>query len=305
LRAATAELPSMYRKIFYTTLSIFIYTGWPLFSAAQNKTTVKASVDKNYILIGERIALTLEADIPEQQPIRFFSIDSIDHFEFIYKGKPDTVNTSTGTSIRWRMLLTSFDSGLWVIPAFILDKTTGIQTDSLVIHVGFAPFDPSKPYNDIKDIIEVEVKEKKDDNWYYLAGAGAILFLLLLYFLTRKRKKKPAAVIPENPFTDAMKELELLKKEKPASKEFYTRLIDIFKTYVAKRKNISSLQKTTDELVTQLRSLNMDKEQYTQLSQVLRLSDFVKFARYQPTTQDDSVVFDTIKNAIQTIEKIN
>jgi hypothetical protein len=295
----------MYRKIFYTTLSLFILISWPLFSVAQNKTTVKAAVDKNFILIGERIALTLEADIPENQPIRFFPVDSIDHFEFIDKGKPDTVNTSTGTSIRWRMLLTSFDSGQWVIPAFILDKTTGIQTDSLVIHVGFAPFDPSKPYNDIKDIIEVEVKEKKDDNWYYLAGAVAVLFLLLLYFLTRKTKKKPAAAISENPFTEAMNELELLKKEMPASKEFYTRLTNVFRTYLAKRKNISSLQKTTDELVVQLRFLNMDKEQYTQLSQVLRLSDFVKFARYLPTTEDDNVVFDTIKYAIQTIEKIN
>ena len=35
---------------------------------AQNKTTVRASVDKNNILIGEPVTLVIETDIPENEP---------------------------------------------------------------------------------------------------------------------------------------------------------------------------------------------------------------------------------------------
>jgi hypothetical protein len=58
-----------------------------LYSSAQQKTTVKATVDKNKILIGEPIQITLEADIPINEPIHFFAIDTIPHFEISARQK--------------------------------------------------------------------------------------------------------------------------------------------------------------------------------------------------------------------------
>jgi hypothetical protein len=64
-----------------------------------------------------------------------------------------------------------------------------------------------------------------------------------------------------------------------------------------------SLQKTTADLILQLRDLHFSKEQFDKLSQALRLSDFVKFAKYVPTKDDDRNCFEEIKNSIMTIEK--
>ena len=44
---------------------------------------VKASVDKNRILIGEPITLTLEAYVPLGQAVTWFNLDTIPHFEFL------------------------------------------------------------------------------------------------------------------------------------------------------------------------------------------------------------------------------
>jgi hypothetical protein len=52
-----------------------------------------------------------------------------------------------------------------------------------------------------------------------------------------------------------------------------------------------------------LKSLNLHKEQFGKLSQSLRLSDFVKFAKYIPSNDDDRNAFSEIRNAIVTIEK--
>jgi len=285
-----------------TVVSFLCFCSVVCFS--QPAVQVKASVDRNTILIGERIKLLLEANIPETQPIRFFSIDTIDHFEFIDKGKIDTINTSSGTRLLQQFIFTSFDSGRWVIPSYVLDEASHIQTDSIVIDVGFTPFDTSKPYNDIKDIIEVEVKEKKKDYWYYIAAAGTVLVLVLIYFITRKKKSKVVAATIISPYEEAMKQLEQIRKQELSAKEYYTRLTDIFRSYLAGRKNISSLQKTTDELVIQLKSLKMDDNHYSQLAQVLRLGDFVKFAKYQPASDDNKLSYDIIKNAVQAIENM-
>ncbi|MEI9809798.1 MAG: hypothetical protein WDO16_19105 [Bacteroidota bacterium] len=88
------------------------------------------------------------------------------------------------------------------------------------------------------------------------------------------------------------------------SKQYYSSLVDIFRMYVLKKKGIHSLQKTTDDIVVQLKSIPVGKEQFDKLSQALRLSDFVKFAKYIPSGDDDRHAFDAIKTTITAIEQI-
>ncbi len=271
--------------------------------ATAQESTIRATVEKNTILIGEPLELTVEAIIPGNDPIRFIHIDSLPHFE-ILRTSIDTVDESGGTWIKGIYTITSFDSGQWVIPSFVLFGKT--QTDTIQVNVIFSPFDPNQDYHDIKDILEVKVKEKKNPWWWYAAAGGVLLLLLLIWYLLRK--KKPVPVLKQevvvNAYEEATRQLALLQKERPQAKEFYSRLTDIFRLYILRRKGILSLQKTTDDLVLQLRSLEMGKESYHQLSQSLRLSDFVKFAKYVPSEEDNNLAFETIKRSIDIIEQL-
>ena len=103
--------------------------------------------------------------------------------------------------------------------------------------------------------------------------------------------------------TKAKQELEKLRKESLPSKAFYTRLVDIFRLYISRRKGIASLQKTTDDLVVQLRSLKLPGDEFNRLAQSLRMSDFVKFAKFEPADNDKIDSFKTIKDLIDGIEK--
>jgi hypothetical protein len=275
-----------------------------LLSAAQTTTTAKAAVDKNRLLIGEQVQLTLEVNIPENEPIRFFYIDTIPHFEFISKAVIDTTDTDDGTILRQIITITSFDSGHWVIPSFILgDKAV---TDSIPMDVVFSDFNPEQDYHDIKDIIEVEPKKEERKWWiWYAIGGGALVLILLITYLLRKKKPVPVTVAaPADPYADALSQLELVRSQKPETKQYYSRLIDIFRVYLEKRKGIHSLQKTTDDLVVQLKSIPLEKEQFEKLSQSLRLADFVKFAKYAPSVEDDRNTFEIIKKTIGDIEQI-
>ncbi|HKZ65984.1 MAG TPA: LPXTG cell wall anchor domain-containing protein [Chitinophagaceae bacterium] len=293
----------MRNKLFYKTTITIIAVFFSLLAAAQSKTTVKATIDRSQILIGEPVRLTLEADIPEHEAIRFFQYDSIPHFEFLNKQKIDTSNTGSGTVLTQIIQITSWDSGHWVIPSFRLGEN--IATDTLPIDVGFSPFNPEQPYHDTKDIIEVTPEEEKEkERWWYIVG-GAVLLLLLLIFLLKKKKKPVVPVVeqPLDPYRDAIKQLEKLQREKPETKQYYSRLVDIFKEYIAAKKGIHSLQATTYDLVAQLKGLNMPADQFDELARSLSLSDFVKFAKYIPSTEDDKNVLTIIYRSIQQIEQ--
>ncbi len=284
-----------------------IFFGILFFSArdiiAQAKPTIKATLNKNRILIGEPFQLIVEARIPGGSVVKPVRIDSIAHFEFLEKPVIDTIRSNNEITIKGVYNLTSFDSGHWVIPSYSLSSK--INTDTLPVDVVFTePFDPNQDYHDIKDIIEVEPESKKTKWWLYIVG-GVLLVALVILLL--RKKKKPVittASIAATAFEEAMSQLAKLKASPPAPKEFYSRLIDIFKLYVFRKKGILSLQKTTDDLVVQLRDLNLQKDLFDRLAQSLRLGDFVKFAKYIPAAEDDLSAFTNIKSGIEEIEQM-
>src|SRR5258706_12128468 len=241
-------------KIFFLTLLLFNARSL----AAQQSIAIKANVDKNNIVIGEQIHLNLEADFPAHEPMRFFIIDSIPHFEILERKKIDTIDNNEGIKLSQSLTLTSFDSGHWVIPPFELAGDRPMVTDSIPVDVGFSPFDPSQDYHDIKDVIDVKAEEKKKKDWYLYIAVSALLLAAIIYLLAGKKKKPvDAKAVLLDPFTEAKQELDKLLKENLPSKLFYTRLVDIFKLYISRRKGIASLQKTTDDLVVQLRLLKL------------------------------------------------
>jgi hypothetical protein len=272
------------------------------FVTAQGGTAIKAAVDKNKILIGEPIQLTVEVYLSPESAKKFIEIDSIKHFELLEKPVIDTIDKEGGLNIKGVYKITSFDSGHWVIPSFSLSKN--VKSDTIPVDVVFSNFDPKQEYHDIKDILEADASDKKNEWWWY-AAASALLLVLLLFFLLKKKNPQPVlkTVTIVNPYEEAMQQLEQLRRQKPEAKQYHSKLTDIFRLYVFQKKGILSLQKTTDDLIVQLNSLNINKEQFDKLSQSLRLSDFVKFAKYIPTSDDDKKAFEEIRSSIITIEK--
>ena len=105
-----------------------------------------------------------------------------------------------------------------------------------------------------------------------------------------------------------MKSMEELKKQKlPESgqtKLFYTKLNDILRLFVLRKLQIASLEKTNEELILQLRELNISREHFSHLAESLRMSDFVKFAKYLPAQNDNEQNFAIIESSIHILNKI-
>lgn len=270
-------------------------------ATAQVSPSVKVSVDKNKILLGEPLLMIVEVKIPEKTGTRFLMPDSIPHFELLDEPAIDSFRENGVATFNGRYKITSFDSGHWVIPSFPVSGS--VKSDTIGVDVVFSSFNPEQPYHDIKDIIEGKPPGKKQ--WWWYAAAGILLLAAATGYFLRKKKKIPVIkpVLNMDPFEEAMNQLEQLRRSRPDSKEYHSALTNIFRLYIFRKKGILSLQKTTDDLVLQLKNLGLPKEDFEKLTRSLRLSDFVKFAKFNPSAEDNEESFNEILQAIKTIER--
>lgn len=274
------------------------------YTFAQQATTIKATVDKNKILIGEQFSLTIETTIPENEPIRFIGIDSIPHFEFIGESRNDTLNKGGSTIIRRKLMVTSFDSGQWIIPPYVI--ADGVQSDSIAIDVSFSEFDSNQPYHDIKDVEDVPEEREQNMTWWIVAGIALLFVIIILYALTRK-KKAPATVAAApalSPYQAAMQALQALQANKPDNKTFHATLSDVLRDYLDSRLALHTNQQTTNQLLHSLSAYLLPEATYNNVKQALLLGDFVKFAKFSAQPAEDDFSLEAIKASIQHIENL-
>jgi len=300
----------MKNRIYYIILIGCLLIS-PVFMRGQ--VLVKASVDDDQILIGEPIKLTLDAHIPLGQSLTWFNLDTIPHFDFIDKGKADTADNIDGKQITQVLTITSFDSGTMVIPPMIIKVgNKNYATDSIPIEVAYAPLDISKNYRDIKEIEEVPKPA-----WMayipWLLGLLTLIAVGVIVYLLRKPKKAPPPPPPPapklTPYEEAFQSLEELRKQgwvynNGEVKTYYSRLNDILRVFILRKLKMATLEKTNEELVSELRQVPMDRESFNQLITALQVADFVKFARYQPNESDNEKNFAVIQSAIKTLNNI-
>ena len=278
----------------------------------QGQVLAKASVNRDQILIGEPITLTFEVRIPMGQAVTWFNLDSIPRFEFIEKGKIDTADNIDGKQYHQDITITSFDSGTVIIPPMTIQVDgKAYATDSIPVEVSYAQLDMSKDYRDIKEIEEVPKPA-----WMalipWILGVVTLLAAGVIVYLLRKPKQPvqaPQPVQPKlSPYEEALQALEELRKQGLQNgevKTYYSRLNDILRVFMFKKLKIATLEKTNEELITQLRQVPMDRESFNQLVRALQVADFVKFARYQPDATDNENNFAVIQSAIKTLNNIS
>ena len=276
--------------------------------------SVRASINRDKIMIGEAIELKLEAKVPVGTEAKWFPIDSIAHFEMIEKGKVDTASTPDFNIFTQKLIITSFDSGRWAVatlPLAIGNKE--YLTDSLPVSVAYSNFDPNQDYHDIKDILEVENADTKYINWV-LAGLAVLSLLAIIYYLRKKAAvqqpvveiKKPISKL--SPLQEALESLDELQKQgytkSDEVKMYHTQLNDILRWFLYRKTGVATMEKTSGELMLQLKQFNLANTDFINLAQSLRMNDAVKFAKYQPATEENEQAMDTIKKSVQQLDTI-
>lgn len=304
----------------HIALVFILVTGFlfPVQTTSAQPPTIKTTVDKNEILIGQQINYHVETSMPDNTyRLSWFSVpDSFGNFIAITKNKIDSNFSNGNLNFSQDIILTSFDSGRQVIPPLTLtaatldgDSTFNLYTDSIAINVTYSPTDSIMPFHDIKNIIEV----KKTFPWWawVLVGLGIVVLIIWILFLLKFFKKKKDTNIFESklsPYDESMQLLNDLEKENLLQqnkfKEYHSRLTEIFKRYLSRKTNTYQLHLTTDELLIELNGFDLPKEQISTFANCLRMGNVVKFAKYIPPAFENEKCFSQTKEMIIAINNI-
>jgi len=281
---------------------------------------ISATLDRDKIVIGEQVTLQLKVtDINAGTTFlaNWFTLpDTINHITVIKKDTVDTVDVNGLATYLQHITVTSFDSGKWAIPLqkiTLQDRVTGKQTvikaDSVFLQV--LPVDVSnlKDYHDIKDIIDVPAQT---DYTLWIAGAISVVVVIVLVILILRRKKRPAPIAKKAPrstrppLEEAMYNLRQLDDEnlpaKAQTKQFYTRLDEICRTYFEEKLNIQVMQLTSDEMVIAIGLYLQNKQANGAYVQLLRLIDAAKFAKYTPAQSENTEALQVAAATLQHID---
>jgi len=278
--------------------------------------TVHVRVDKAKATIAETILLELEATIEPGFEAQMPKVDKVlENFGIVdWDNLGDKLDKNNNVVSRYRYRLEPFLSGTFAIPAFTFqftdvnspeEKTHELTTEPIDIEVASLLGEQRAELKiaNIEDVVNVPAEPSYW--WIWLLVSLGIVAAVIFWFYRRGQRVKelfrifkPAHEIAYERLRSLIEE-ELVKAGK--IKEFYERISDILRHYIEHRFNLKAPERTTEEFLVELASANvLGKQDGERLAEFLQHCDLVKFAKYDPTTEQIQKTFDLVKDFIET-----
>ncbi|MFH1937812.1 MAG: hypothetical protein ABIK52_09635, partial [Bacteroidota bacterium] len=260
------------------------------------------TLDTNVMLIGDQVGLTLQFTGPSGAQLHWPSFPDtiLEKIAVIDRSNIDTLVSGTGqtTAYSQQILLTSFDTGFYVIPPIpfyfrVLPDTTIhlVETRHHFLAVYTLAVDTTKPIKPIKGPRKAPLTFRELLPWILAGLAAAGLIAFVIHYLRKRRKNEPLfrlrPRVQLHPHEIALQELEKLRIQKlwqqGKVKEYYSALTEILRKYIENRFSIPALESTSAEILRDLLEIpEVNRETWDQLGQLLMLADMVKFAKEKP-----------------------
>jgi len=302
-------------------ISIFLFFSIIVSSFAQD-VKITSSFDSVKIYIGDQIKYTVTIDKPSDLKLSFpvFRDTLCKNIEIISGPRIDSSLQNGRTRIIQKYLITSFDSGRYQVkPLFAEVKNEGglkryysDYSTLKVMRVKIAPADTTAKIFDIVKPYKAPVTLGEILPWILIVLlAGTLTWAALRYFKKFIKSETVAeSFIPSEPaHVIAFRELEKLKSEelwqKGEIKRYYTTLTEILRQYLESRFRVFSLELTTFETLEALVKTGFKKNgSYNDLKSVLTGADLVKFAKYNPTAEENELHFQNSWNFVLATREI-
>ena len=229
--------------------------------------------------------------------------------------KEQPIDNSSDILLTQHLTLTSFDTGYVEIPSIGIKyyksaKDTSVYTsytDYMYVYVEAAAIDTTMAYRPIKTPIKQNITFEETVPF---VGGGIILaglVLLIIYIVRRSRKKtnieeeeiKPQipAIVTAREKMAQLKESNLWQSGK--YKDYYTDLTGIAREYLEGQFNIDAIEMTSDEILDEVRKIQLDNLIFSKLQNTLITSDLVKFAKATPSPVENENAFKDINSFIE------
>jgi hypothetical protein len=271
-----------------------------------------ARFEPGSVLIGDHFDLVIEVECEEGSGVGFPAIGpefAEGRIELLEDGRVDTLSSEGCYLLRKNYRMTSFEPASYRLDslAVLAASAEGIDTlyapRALELEVQIMPVDTAqKSIYDLKQPMKAPLMVEEFSGWVVMIVFVSAVLAALIYVIARSVRRRGGAVeeeLPKRPpHIVAIGALEELHNQKlwqnGRVKEYYSRLTEIFRTYLAGRFGVGALEMTTEEIVAAMKSLTLTPKQMADLVALLTESDLVKFAKFIPEAESNEAAYYTI-----------
>ena len=293
-------------KLIKKCILLLVLATICLFSskAYAQQTLIDVKIDSAAILIGEQTVLHLTVTTDKDKDVRLLiPRDTLmAGVEVLEVPKADSsLIENDRLLIKQNILVTSFDSSLYLLPPFkVVDGVDTIYSNQVALKVSTIPVNIDKPeeFYDIKDVWKPPFVLA--DYYPWIFGVLFVLFLICVIAYVVKRMRNRQSIIPFKkpepklpPHEQAIKELDEIKQQKlwqqGLNKEYYTLITETLRRYIVERFGINAMEMTSGEILDLIHKHTDTLSVYDNLKQIMELADFVKFAKWSPLPDENDL----------------
>lgn len=297
-------------KILLAALGLSLVSPFAAEAARVRDVAVTAAMDSTEMLMGSVTELNVRVKLPRAfadsvayigfpdpaaNPESFVSVGGVDYNSLVR----DTVSAEGTVTYGFKYKVQAFNPCDTIIGPFAVALPTGDTVRSQVLPLRVYAVDvdtttmalmPSdgvaRPNTRWHDYIPM---------WVVWALSGLILVAIAVILIVLLRKNKLQTLIRRKPVVPpyelAMQGLNALQSKRMAAsghdKEYYTELVDILRRYLQGRFGINAMEMTSTQIMKALKSNSETRLPAERMNDVLRVADFVKFAKERPQVQDN------------------
>lgn len=303
-------------------LNLFILLFTTFLIAQDENVSVSLNVTKNKVELGEPLDVTLSIDYPVSYNVKKIVLPLVtdsaklgDDIEIWETQTPfDTLlENNKGEFIKHyeqHFTIATFKKGIVDLnPLYAIFDNDTVISNALIITTNTAELEENAKLKNIKPLIEdpFTIWERI---WLGILKYWIIILLIILipiiglviYFI---QKNKPEKVIKKEIIPLNIRALDKLDKIEQAklwqnnkTKIYYSEVTNVIRLYLSERYQISTFEKTSSEILNQLKMKPISRDQFIQLEKLMRLADLVKFAKTTPTPLENESIISIAKNFI-------
>ncbi len=276
---------------------------------------------RDSVLIADqfRYGIILE-NVPEGTPLAFpeFKPEKDSPLEILGEWQLDSTRISKKKEVPARynikasILLTAFDGGIYELP----DIPVLMDGDTLVFHGPEEPLEVKElpidmetfQAHDIKPQVKFPYTFKEIFPWVL----GVLVFIGLVYLLVRfiqsRRKAAQEKEKAEPAHIKALRKLDKYRGDKywkpENQKTFYSGVTDALREYIVSRFGVGAMEMTTAEIFDGLKGSDIPEDLYAQMKDLFERADFVKFAKFTATDEENATVLPRAVNFVTTTYQV-
>ncbi len=282
-------------------------------NAQKNEFSLKA--DKTDALIGEHVILRMKVSVDRKTTLIWpvFADTLTKGLLVLRVGNVDSIKAPDGIiHYNKQITVTAFDSGTFVLDNIRVGYSYDgyslngeLIPDTIRLKFSLMEIEENANLRDIKDIMKLPFSFQDIIPWFLILAALALIALLVYRFILRIRRKKKINVneriniseTEHHPWEIAIEELESLRSSDilwvTGVKAYYTALSEIIRIYLRDGLGIDAPELTTRETLQRLTGhKSVPVEQRETLSRILYVADMVKFAKFNPSSEENTKVLD-------------